>query len=478
MQLYDNIQKTLSKKGINVVVGDIYDFMAIWKEWYRGSVNDFHFYNVKMSDGKTVEKERRTLNMPKKVCEDFSKLEWSEKVEIKLDSKEATKKLLDVLDSKENSFSVNFPMFLEKEYALGTMATVEYKKNDKTLIDYIDGDIVLPYKYSNNYINGILTISRSIEKQDKAELFYNLITYHEYENGIYKTLKELYVSKDENILGDEIDFNTIYPGVKEFEEIKTEHPRFQVWKLPIANNLDTGSPMGISILANHLDKFKSIDIKYDSFNREFVTGKRRILIDKTALKGDVTGVDESGKPIMVSYFDTDDEVYVAIKGMDNQPIKDINFDLRVQPHVDAINTELNYLSSGIGLGNNFYQFDKNGLKTATEVVSENSDTYRTMVHHRIAIYDCLYDLIATICEMENIPYTEISINLDDSIIEDTDSIRKQALTEYNSKLISKAEYFRKTDKLEEQSAIDYVNKMNEEIQNQEISDGSEFDIKE
>lgn len=478
MQLYDNIQKTLSKKGINVVVGDIYDFMAIWKEWYRGSVNDFHFYNVKMSDGKTVEKERRTLNMPKKVCEDFSKLEWSEKVEIKLDSKEATKKLLDVLDSKENSFSVNFPMFLEKEYALGTMATVEYKKNDKTLIDYIDGDIVLPYKYSNNYINGILTISRSIEKQDKAELFYNLITYHEYENGIYKTLKELYVSKDENILGDEIDFNTIYPGVKEFEEIKTEHPRFQVWKLPIANNLDTGSPMGISILANHLDKFKSIDIKYDSFNREFVTGKRRILIDKTALKGDVTGVDESGKPIMVSYFDTDDEVYVAIKGMDNQPIKDINFDLRVQPHVDAINTELNYLSSGIGLGNNFYQFDKTGLKTATEVVSENSDTYRTMVHHRIAIYDCLYDLIATICEMENIPYTEISINLDDSIIEDTDSIRKQALTEYNSKLISKAEYFRKTDKLEEQSAIDYVNKMNEEIQNQEISDGSEFDIKE
>lgn len=478
MQLYDNIQKTLSKKGINVVVGDIYDFMSIWKEWYRGSVNDFHFYNVKMSDGKTVEKERRTLNMPKKVCEDFSKLEWSEKVEIKLDSKEATKKLLDVLDSKENSFSVNFPMFLEKEYALGTMATVEYKKNDKTLIDYIDGDIVLPYKYSNNYINGIITISRSIEKQDKAELFYNLITYYEYENGIYKTLKELYVSKDENTLGDEIDFNTIYPGVKEFEEIKTEHPRFQVWKLPIANNLDTGSPMGISILANHLDKFKSIDIKYDSFNREFVTGKRRVLIDKTALKGDVTGVDESGKPIMVSYFDTDDEVYVAIKGMDNQPIKDINFDLRVQPHVDAINTELNYLSSGIGLGNNFYQFDKNGLKTATEVVSENSDTYRTMVHHRIAIYDCLYDLIATICEMENIPYTEISINLDDSIIEDTDSIRKQALTEYNSKLISKAEYFRKTDKLEEQSAIDYVNKMNEEIQNQEISDGSEFDIKE
>lgn len=478
MELYNNIKKALSKKDINVVVGDIYDYMDIWNEWYSGSVKDFHFYNVKMADGKTAEKERRTLNMPKKVCEDFSKLEWSEKVEIKLDTNKSTEKLMNVLDSKENAFSVNFPMFLEKEYALGTMVTVEYKKDDKTLIDYIDGDVVLPYKYSNGYINGIITVSRSVKEEGKKKKYYNLLTYHEYENGVYKTLKELYVSKEEKELGEEIDFKSIYPDVKEFEQIVTEHPRFQVWKLPIANNLDTGSPFGISILANQLDKFKNIDIKYDSFNHEFVTGKRRVLIDKTALKGEVKGVDENGKPIMVSYFDTDDEVYVAIKGMENQPVKDINFDLRVQPHIDAINTELNYLSAGVGLGNGFYQFDKTGLKTATEVVSENSDTYRTMVHHRIPIYDCLYDLIATICEMENIPYTEISINLDDSIIEDTDNIRKQALTEYNAKLISKAEYFRKTDKLEEESAIDYVNKMNEEIQNQEIVDGSEFDLKE
>lgn len=452
--------------------------MAIWKEWYRGNVNDFHFYDVKLSDGRTVEKERRTLNMPKKVCEDFSKLEWSEKINIKLDTDESTKKLMDVLESKENAFKVNFPMFLEKEYALGTMVTVEYKKDDNTIIDYIDGDVVLPYKYTNNYINGIITVSRSTVKEGRKKLYYNLLTYHEYENGVYKTLNELYVSKDENELGKEVDFKAYYPNVKEFDEIRTEHPRFQVWKLPITNNLDTASPMGISILANQLDKFKSIDIKYDSFDHEFESGKRRVLIDKTALKSDVKGVDENGKPIMVSYFDSNDDVYVAIGGMDSQPVKDINFNLRTQEHIDAINMELNYLSAGVGLGNGFYQFDKTGLKTATEVVSENSDTYRTMVHHRIPIYDCLYDLIATICEMENIPYTEISINLDDSIIEDTDNIKKQALTEYNAGLISKAEYFRITDKLEDQAALDFVNKMNKEIQDEEIIDGTEFNLNE
>lgn len=478
MTLYENIQKTLSKKNINIVIGDIYDFMAIWKQWYRGNVNDFHYYDVKLANGNTDTKERRTLNMPKKVCEDFSKLEWSEKIEIKLDTEDGTKRLNAILDSKENAFKVNFPMFLEKEYALGTMVTVEYKRDNKTIIDYIDGDAVLPYKYTNNYINGIITVSRSTVEESKKKVYYNLLTYHEYEDGIYKTLKELYVSKNESELGKEVEFKTIYPNVTEYDEIITEHPRFQVWKLPIANNLDTASPMGISILANQIDKFKNIDIKYDSFNHEFITGKRRVLIDKTSLKSEVKGVDENGNPIMVSYFDTNDDIYVAIKGMDSQPIKDIDFDLRVQPHIDAINTELNYLSAGVGLGNGFYQFDKTGLKTATEVVSENSDTYRTMVHHRIPIYDCLYDLVAAICEMENIPYTEISINLDDSIIEDTDSIRKQALTEYNAGLISKAEYFRITRKLEDNSALKFVDEMNAEIQNQEINDGSEFNLNE
>lgn len=452
--------------------------MAIWKQWYRGSVNDFHFYSVKMVDGKTKLKERKTLNMPKKLCEDFSKLEWSEKVEIKLDTEESTNKLLDILNSKENAFNVNFPIFLEKEYALGTMATVEYIKDGRTIIDYIDGDVILPYKYTNSYIYGIVTVSRTTEGTDNKKKYYTLLTYHEYENGKYMINNELYLSREENTLGREVSFKEKYPNVKEYDVIVTKHPRFQVWKLPIANNFDTGSPLGISILANQLDKFKSIDIKYDSFNHEFSSGKRRVMIDKTAVKSDVTGVDENGAPVMVSYFDTDDDVYVAIKGMDNQPIKDINFDLRTQQHIDAINTELNYLSAGVGLGNQFYRFDGNGLKTATEVISQNSDTYRTMVHHRIPIYDCLYDLIAVICEMNNIPYKEISINLDDSIIEDTDKIRQQALTEYNAGLISKSEYFRITDKLGDKAATKFVDKMNKEIKKEKITDGSEFNITE
>ena len=438
--------------------------MAIWKSWYRGNVNDFHYYNMKMADGTTKKCERLTMNMPKKICEDISKLEWSEKVQIKLDKKKNTERLLEVLDSKENNFMTNFPEFLERVFALGTGVTVEYKKDDKTLIDYIDGDIVIPYMYTNSYINGLITVSRFTKGTETNKKYFTHITYHEFKDGKYTKLNELYKSSTDNTLGREIDFNSEFPDVIEFESYETETPHFQVWKPLIANNFDTDSPMGLSILANHIDKFKAIDTKYDSFNREFVTGKKRVLVDRTAVKKKAES-DAEGNINYVSYFDTDDEVYVAISGMENHPVKEIDFTLRYEEHINSINADLNYLSAGVGLGQNFYNFDGQGVKTATEVVSENSDTYRTKKHHELMVNDCLYDLIEAICYLENIPYKSINIVFDDSIIEDENALIKRGLELYQNKVISLEKFMQKylhyedSEIQEEMARIESENKL-------------------
>ena len=416
--------------------------MAIWKSWYRGNVNDFHYFNMKMADGTTKSCERYTMNMPKKVCEDFAKLLWSEKVQIKLDGKKNTERLLKILDNKENNFKVNFPSFLERVFALGTGVTVEYKKDNKTLIDYIDGDVVIPYKYTNSYINGLITVSRFTKGTDSKKKYYTHITYHEFNGSKYTKLNELYVSKDETTLGKELNFKEEFPEVLEYKEFETDNPHFQIWMPVVSNNFDTDSPMGISILANQIDKFKSIDTKYDSFNREFRTGKKRVLIDRTAVKKKPEA-DSSGNVNLVSYFDNNDEVYVAIAGMDNQPVKEIEFNLRYQEHISSINADLNYISAGVGLGQNYYNFDGQGVKTATEVVSENSDTYRTKKHHELMIQDCLCDLVKAICELEGIAYKSINIVFDDSIIEDENALIQRGLQLYQSKVISLEKFMQK-----------------------------------
>ena len=467
MDFYNNVASVLSKKGINLTVGTIYDLMAIWKSWYRGNVNDFHYY-TEIVCGKSVQCERLTMNMPKRNCEDISSLLWTEKTRIDLSNKAATKRLWNVLDSKENSFTVNMPIFIEKVLALGTGVTVEYKdENNKTIIDYIEGDVVIPYKFTNGYISGLITVSRFTEEKGNKKTYYTHLTYHEYIDGKYLKLNEVYKSSIETSLGKQLNFNDVFPTVKESEVIITKNPYFQVWKLPIANNFDTGSPMGISILANSIDRYKSIDTKYDSFYNEFILGKKRIIVDQSAMKGQMT-TDEEGNQRFVQYFDKNDKVYQAINAEMKEPVKEIDFTLRKDEHIDSINADLNWLSEDLGLGANWYKFDGTGVKTATEVISENSKAFRTKKHYEITINDCIYDLVQAVCELEGIKTNNIIITPDDSIIEDKNAEMTRAQMEVTQGLRSKKSYLMEFKGMSEEEAEEELAKIQEEkMSNQE-----------
>lgn len=474
MELYNNISSVLSKKnGINLAVGDIYDYMQIWKEWLAGDVADFHHYKVKLASGTTVNKEILTMNMPKKVCEDMAKLLWTEKTQIQLKRKKDTIKLWSILDNKVNNFTTNFPIFIEQVMGLGNGALIEYKDNGVTTIDYVTGDLVVPYKYTNSYVYGLITVSRYSEIEDaetnkEKTFYYTHITYHEHENGKYKRKHELYKSENDNELGNEINFNEIYPDIEKEDEIKTDVPYFQVLKPNLANNLDMSSPLGISIFANSIDRFKAIDLKYDSFSREFVLGKKRILVDNTTLKAKAIP-NENGKIDYVQQFDANDEVYVAVEGMEKQPAKEIDFTLRTKDHIDAINAELNWLSSNVGLGENYYKFDGVSVKTATEVISENSKAFRTRTRHLINVNDVVYDLVRAICHIEGIDASDIVITPDDSIITDKNAEKTLALMEVQQGLKSKKSYLIKFEGMTEQQAQEELDKINEEkMTNQEV----------
>lgn len=442
MELYNSIQNELSKKNINVQVGNMYDMMAIWKSWYRGNVNDFHYYNATLADGSTIKCERLTMNMPKKVCEDFAKLLWSEKTEITLDNKTKTKKLWDVLDSKKNNFSVSFPIAIEKAFALGTGCLVEYKVNGETIIEYIDGDNCIVYENTNTYITGFITVDQFSRGMGSKKMYYTHLTYHEYKNGVYTKYNELYASKNESNIGREIDFASMFPEVENPVIYETDTPHFQFIKPNIANNFDMNSPLGLSIFANQIDKFKALDIKYDSFANEFELGKKRILVDRSAIKTTPV-VDTDGNVTNVSYFDRNDKAYVAINGMDGQPVKEIDMSIRHQEHIDSINADLNYIGAGVGFDPNYYSFSDKGLKTATEVISDNSDTYRTKVHHQIIIRDVLYDLVKSVCFLEGIETKSINIVFDDSIIEDKNAEIERGLKLLDKNIISKETFMTK-----------------------------------
>ena len=120
--------------------------------------------------------------------------------------------------------------------------------------------------------------------------------------------------------------------------------------------------------------------------------------------------------------------------------------IRAEQHSKAINDDLNYLSLKCGFGTERYQFSGSGVKTATEIISENSDMYRMIKKHEIILEDVIKELVRIIIRLGIVlhkplnPDCEITIEFDDSIIEDKETERNRDRQDVSMGVMSHAEY--------------------------------------
>ena len=110
---------------------------------------------------------------------------------------------------------------------------------------------------------------------------------------------------------------------------------------------------------------------------------------------------------------------------DGAVITPIDMTLRTAEHNTGIQDQLNLLSSKCGFGENHYRFDNGSLATATQVISENSTMFRTIKKHEIILEQVLIELCRIILRLGNTAMNaglneevEITVDFDDSIIED------------------------------------------------------------
>ena len=113
-------------------------------------------------------------------------------------------------------------------------------------------------------------------------------------------------------------------------------------------------------------------------------------------------------------------------------IQPIDMSLRTAEHEQGIQDALDLLSAKCGFGEQHYKFQQGNVTTATQIVSENSTLFRTVKKHEIVLEEVLVNLCRILLRMGNAYMraglnedVEISIDFDDSIIEDrqTDEAR-------------------------------------------------------
>jgi A118 family predicted phage portal protein len=251
----------------------------------------------------------------------------------------------------------------------------------------------------------------------------------------------------------------IYPLLSPATEIRDVHNAFFQYVRPFgANYADDNSPLGMSIFAAAMSTLHGLDIMFDSLQREFVLGKKRIIAPARVMKMSA-GVN-GGPP--TRYFDADDEVWEALATDNPEELKviDNSVDLRIQPHIDGINGDLSILCAQIGFDPGTLSFDaQRGLKTATEVISENSKTFGTVKAHENNIKDALESMVHAIFELavhyeltyDGKPVKDllaggynVSVKFDDSIIQDKNAEINQGIALVGAQLMSKKKFLMDT----------------------------------
>ncbi|SHI43052.1 phage portal protein [Parasporobacterium paucivorans] len=405
-----NIREYLGNNGYNTISDETESYILEWQDWYQGYVKGFHQYTV-FNGLETISFDRYSLAMAKRVCEDWANLLMNEKTAVTT-SKEALNKQLEAI-FEHNNFDIRANQLIELIFAFGTGAFVEYMDNGQIIIDYVRADMIHPLAWDN----GDITECAFASSRQVGGLEVTYLQIHR------KNARGLYEIENHYINADTGKDMELPEGLLPIVETGISIPLFQIMTPNIVNNIDLDSPMGISVFANAIDQLEGVDLAYDSYCNEFELGKTKIIVPLSMATIQLTA-DGVKKPV----FNKNDTRFYAIPGgreSDNK-ITHISVPIRADEHNAGIQKMLDLLSFKCGLGNSRFQFDGAGVKTATEIISEQSELFQNLKKHKIILEYALRGLVKGISALlGNQSDIEVTVSFDDSIIEDKATERTQ-----------------------------------------------------
>ena len=435
-----DVIQILRDLGFATLPASFYEQIAVWKSWYDGDVRSFHRYQV-YNGLRRVDCRRYTMGMAKKVAEDWADLLLNEKVAITLEG-EAEQAFFDSV-CRANNFAVKSNEMQELKAALGTAAYVvraagaEMDRKTGAVaggslkLDYVTAPNIFPLSWENGIVREC-AFSSAVTERGRT---YTYLQLHRLdEAGDYIIENRLYLEGAAVPLAAVRSLSDVPPVVHTGSPCR----QFVIDRLTIANNVDNALPMGIPAFANAIDQLKGVDTAYDSYVNEFILGKKRVMVKPGAVR------DLDGEPV----FDPNELYYYVLPEdtSEGNIIQPIDMTLRTAEHNAGLQDMLNALSSRCGFGEGHYRFDNGSIATATQVISENSNMFRTMKKHEIILRDVLEELARIILRLGNAVLhmgldedVAISIDFDDSIIEDKQTDFNRTLQLLNAGLMTAAE---------------------------------------
>lgn len=478
------IIKNLFKRSKYTMAGSLTSILdhpkiVVTTEEYNRIQRNLTYYQSKFADVKYlntdgVEQKRKFNHLPlaRTACKKVASLVYNEQAEIIVDNDITNSFVQDIL--LNDRFNKNFERYLESCLALGGLAMRPYFDGETIKIAFIQAPVFLPLQSNTQDISEAAIITKSIKSEGKVNKYYTLIEFHEWKDNILTITNELYRSNTPSSVGSQVLLSELYEDLEESVTIKgLSRPLFTYLKTPGMNNKDINSPLGLSIFDNAKTTIDFINRTYDEFMWEIRMGQRRVAVPD-GLTTITFEDEETGAKGLRRRFEVEQNIFIqAGGGIDNSNIVDLTTPIRADDYIKAINEGLSLFEMQIGVSAGMFSFDGKSMKTATEVVSENSDTYQMRNSIVSLVEHSIKELVVSICELGQahgiyhgeIPKLEnISINLDDGIFTDRNAELDYWSKALASGIISKQFAISKILGVTDEEAKQMLTEINEETQ--------------
>lgn len=452
--------------------------IAVTQEEYNRISRNLTYYQSKWPEieylNSNHEKKKRSMNhlpIARTASKKIASLVFNEQAEITVKDEETNKFIQKTL--KNDRFNKNFERYLESCLALGGLAMRPYVSGDSVKVSFVQAPVFLPLQSNTQDISSAAIVTKTIKAIDKKNVYYTLIEFHEWDkDGKYVITNELYRSSEKEKVGDRVPLAEVYEDLE--EEVVLEQltrPLFTYLKPPGMNNKDINSPLGLSIFDNAKSTIDFINTTYDEFRWEVKMGQRRVIVPDQTVR---IGYARNGDVDLVKReFDPEQNVYEQIDGGKDTPVNitDLTTPIRSDDYIKAINEGLALFEMQIGVSAGMFSFDGKSMKTATEIVSENSDTYQMRNSIVSLVEQAIKELIVSICELGSmydlysgqIPTLEdITISLDDGVFTDKNNELDYWTKALASGIVSKSYAIQKTLNMSETDAQKMIKSINEE----------------
>lgn len=250
-------------------------------------------------------------------------------------------------------------------------------------IDYVMPWDFCPTHATDGKVDGGIFFDHYHEPGDKW--YYTRLEWQRFEDvsedvRIFRITNKTYKATGANGIGQECDIKeTIWANLQEdvaYENI--EQPLFSIFKMPLSNNIDMSSPLGVSIFSNAQKELKSLDIAWTRLEDEIFDSQKIAFLGDMLIEGDgkpVRGriapggaVDKTGKSLprwarILPGSTTGDEYH------------EVNPALQTADRLSGIDHFLNLV--GVKCGYSTGQFVLNGRTghvTATQVEADDRET--------------------------------------------------------------------------------------------------------